>query len=308
MPDPPEGRIGYDWAVALALTKINTGDVDTRWSDAAGTGVAAHPLPSDPQWAGGTVYARRERPCTAGPGAVVGLDASAASRLVLLPPGLAGPAGWTGVGGVGLRRGRRDPDRLHTGDALDCWRVERLEDTDGEHLLRLRAEMKVPGRAWLELTVWPAADAGSRYRQRAVFLPRGLAGHLYWWAVAPFHGLVFGGMVRNITRAADGMPTPDPRLSSGASRVNLRKVAGRDCPVTPPMSVPHVAKIVSLTDAVAEFVHDGDTVALEGFTHLIPFAAGHEIIRQRRRDLTLARMTLDLVYDQIIGARVAPTS
>ena len=63
--------------------------------------------------------------------------------------------------------------------------------------------MKVPGRAWLELTVGPAADAGSRYRQRAVFLPRGLAGHLYWWAVAPFHGLVFGGMVRNITRAAE---------------------------------------------------------------------------------------------------------
>jgi glutaconate CoA-transferase, subunit A len=66
-----------------------------------------------------------------------------------------------------------------------------------------------------------------------------------------------------------------------------------------------VAKIVSLTDAVAEFVHDGDTVALEGFTHLIPFAAGHEIIRQRRRDLTLARMTPDLIYDQIIGAGCA---
>ena len=66
-----------------------------------------------------------------------------------------------------------------------------------------------------------------------------------------------------------------------------------------------MAKIVSLTDAVAEFVHDGDTVALEGFTHLIPFAAGHEIIRQRRRDLTLARMTPDLIYDQVIGAGCA---
>ena len=62
---------------------------------------------------------------------------------------------------------------------------------------------------------------------------------------------------------------------------------------------------MSLTDAVAEFVHDGDTVALEGFTHLIPFAAGHEIIRQRRRDLTLVRMTPDLVYDQLIGAGCA---
>ena len=62
--------------------------------------------------------------------------------------------------------------------------------------------MRVPGRAWLELTVHPART-GSHYRQRAVFLPRGLAGHLYWWAVAPFHGVVFGGMVRNITRAAE---------------------------------------------------------------------------------------------------------
>jgi glutaconate CoA-transferase, subunit A len=66
-----------------------------------------------------------------------------------------------------------------------------------------------------------------------------------------------------------------------------------------------VAKIVSLSEAVAELVHDGDTVALEGFTHLIPFAAGHEIIRQRRRDLTLVRMTPDLVYDQIVGAGCA---
>ena len=66
-----------------------------------------------------------------------------------------------------------------------------------------------------------------------------------------------------------------------------------------------MAKIVSLTEAVTELVNDGDTVALEGFTHLIPFAAGHEIIRQRRRDLTLVRMTPDLVYDQMIGAGCA---
>ena len=66
-----------------------------------------------------------------------------------------------------------------------------------------------------------------------------------------------------------------------------------------------MAELVSLHDAVAELVHDGDTVALEGFTHLIPFAAGHEIIRQRRRDLTLVRMTPDLVYDQLIGAGCA---
>src|SRR3954452_18343360 len=66
-----------------------------------------------------------------------------------------------------------------------------------------------------------------------------------------------------------------------------------------------MGQIVSLSDAVAELVHDGDTVALEGFTHLIPFAAGHEIIRQGRRDLTLVRMTPDLIYDQLIGAGCA---
>ena len=65
------------------------------------------------------------------------------------------------------------------------------------------------------------------------------------------------------------------------------------------------SKVTTMQEAVREFVHDGDTVAIEGFTHLICFAAGHEIIRQRRRDLTLARMTPDVIYDQMIGAGVA---
>jgi uncharacterized protein YbjT (DUF2867 family) len=210
VPDPPEGRIGYDRAVALALARINAGDVETRWSDAAGTAAAADSLPTDPQWAGGSVYLdERERTCAADPDA-----------LWSVVTGIGGERGWYSfplawavrgwvdrlVGGVGLRRGRRDPDRLHTGDALDWWRVERLDDNadrDQGRLLRLRAEMKVPGRAWLEMTVRPGPDGGSRYHQRAVFLPRGLAGHLYWWAVAPFHGLVFGGMVHNIARTAE---------------------------------------------------------------------------------------------------------
>ena len=66
-----------------------------------------------------------------------------------------------------------------------------------------------------------------------------------------------------------------------------------------------MAEIVSLAEAVERAIHDGDTVAMEGFTHLIPFAAGHEVIRQRRRDLTLIRMTPDLIYDQLIGAGCA---
>ena len=221
-PDPPEGRIDYDRAVALALAKIGNGDVETRWSDAGGPGPAADPLPTDPQWAGGTVYLDdREKNCTADPDA-----------LWSVVTGIGGSRGWYSfplawsvrgwldriVGGVGLRRGRRDPDRLHVGDALDWWRVEEIDDGDaggpvpepGVRLLRLRAEMRVPGRAWLEMSVEPA-DTGSRYRQRAVFLPRGLAGHLYWLAVAPFHGVVFGGMVRNISRTAE-------RASAAAQR------------------------------------------------------------------------------------------
>jgi hypothetical protein len=104
------------------------------------------------------------------------------------------------VGGVGLRRGRRDPQRLYVGEALDFWRVEEI--IPGE-LLRLRAEMKVPGRAWLEMRAESRSDGRSVYRQRAVFLPRGLAGHAYWASVLPFHGVVFAGMARNIARGAE---------------------------------------------------------------------------------------------------------
>jgi hypothetical protein len=125
------------------------------------------------------------------------------------------------VGGPGLRRGRRDPLRLLVDDAVDFWRVEEVEPG---RLLRLRAEMRLPGLAWFELSVEPAgptADERSEgepsrpaptgdawttpptvFAQRALFHPRGLAGHAYWWAVWPFHGLVFGGMQRNIARAA----------------------------------------------------------------------------------------------------------
>jgi uncharacterized protein YbjT (DUF2867 family) len=206
VPDPPEGRTGYDRAVQLALAKISGGDVETRWSGAAVADMPSDPLPTDPRWSGGTVYLdERERVSTADPGA-----------LWEVVTGIGGERGWYSfplawavrgwmdriVGGVGLRRGRRDPDRLQTGDALDWWRVEQLRDGADGRMLRLRAEMKVPGRAWLEMVVLPA-PGGSRYGQRAVFIPRGLAGHLYWWSVAPFHGIVFGGMVRNITRTAE---------------------------------------------------------------------------------------------------------
>ncbi len=108
--------------------------------------------------------------------------------------------GWIDmlIGGVGMRRRRRDPEIPHVGDAVDFWRVERYEP---DHRLLLRAEMKVPGRAWLEFEVEPAG-AGAVIRQTAVYDPAGLFGLIYWYSLFPVHGLVFGGMLRGIAGRA----------------------------------------------------------------------------------------------------------
>jgi hypothetical protein len=104
------------------------------------------------------------------------------------------------VGGPGLRRGRRDPEHVAPGDALDFWRVREVEP---ERLLRLRAEMRLPGRAWLQFDVAPH-EGGSRIRQTAIFDPRGLLGLAYWYALWPFHQFVFGGMLQRIQARAVG--------------------------------------------------------------------------------------------------------
>jgi hypothetical protein len=103
------------------------------------------------------------------------------------------------VGGVGLRRGRRHPDDLHEGDAVDFWRVVNV---DPDHRLELAAEMKLPGEAWL---VWTAEETatGSKLTQTAVFLPRGLFGRLYWYVLFPFHGPIFGRMIGQIIDTAE---------------------------------------------------------------------------------------------------------
>jgi hypothetical protein len=201
---PDDEPLGFDEAVRLALGRIRDADVETRWSGAAGRDAAAEPLPSDPQWSGGSVYVderirRVNAPLTA---------------LWQVIEGVGGENGWYSfplawsvrgwldrlAGGAGLRRGRRDRHRLRVGEALDWWRVEEIVPGS---LLRLRAEMRVPGRAWLEMHATADGEGGSVYRQRAVFLPRGLAGHAYWAAVLPFHGIVFDGMARNIARRAE---------------------------------------------------------------------------------------------------------
>ncbi|MEZ0114504.1 uncharacterized protein YbjT (DUF2867 family)/uncharacterized protein YndB with AHSA1/START domain [Catenulispora sp. EB89] len=203
VPDPPEGLLGFDEAVRLARTRVQEANVTTRWSSASLPGAPSDPLPTDPAWAGGSLYRDiREAEVDVAP-----------ERVWRAVEAIGGQTGWYSfplawavrgwldrmVGGIGLRRGRRDPETLRLGDTLDFWRVEALERG---HLLRLRAEMKLPGLAWLEMRVEPTADGRTSYRQRALFFPHGLFGHLYWWAVAPFHAVVFGGMVRNLLRAA----------------------------------------------------------------------------------------------------------
>jgi uncharacterized protein YbjT (DUF2867 family) len=110
--------------------------------------------------------------------------------------------GWIDalVGGVGPRRGRRDPEDLRVGDALDYWRVEAVEPG---RRLRLRAEMKLPGRAWLEFQVKPI-PGGSEIHQTAIFDPLGLWGLAYWYALFPAHAWIFGGMLQTIARRAEG--------------------------------------------------------------------------------------------------------
>jgi uncharacterized protein YbjT (DUF2867 family) len=203
VPDPPDGLTDFEQAVALALTTIRDSSVETRWSSAAWAGASAEPLPTDPAWSGGTVYTDVRTQT---------VSASVADLWRVIE-GVGGDNGWysfplawrvrgwmdRAVGGVGLRRGRRDRQRLYVGEAVDFWRVEEIEPGT---LLRLRAEMRMPGRAWLELRAWPDGS-GARYEQRAVFLPRGLAGHAYWAALVPFHAVIFGGMARNLARGAE---------------------------------------------------------------------------------------------------------
>jgi len=203
VPDPPEGPIGFDRALSLALQRIKEAQVVTRWTSASLPGAPSDPLPTDPDWSGGSLY-RDERELA------VPVDRADLWQVI---EGIGGENGWYSLplawavrgwidriaGGVGLRRGRRDAHRLRVGDSLDFWRVEEI--VPGE-LLRLRAEMRLPGAAWLELSVGTDDRGRTLYRQRALYHPQGLLGHAYWWSVSPFHAVVFGGMARNIAEAA----------------------------------------------------------------------------------------------------------
>ena len=190
----------YEEAVRRALHRTSHLEVETRWSDAVMHPAAA--LPTDPQWTGGKVYTDERQVTTL---ATAGDLFRAFTRI----GGDVGyySAGWAWqirgwldllMGGFGLRRNRRHPAELRTGDALDFWRVAAIEKD--RHLL-LRAEMRVPGEAGLEWNI--TDDEESRtLKQIARFYPRGVAGRLYWYSMKPFHGLIFGPMVRRIARRA----------------------------------------------------------------------------------------------------------
>ena len=200
---PPEGFIDVEGAIKLALSRIADHEVVTRWSDAAYPTAPWQKAQSDPEWAGEMVLRDRREQVT---------DASAAALWQSIES-IGGDNGWYGAdflwylrglldrifGGVGLRRGRRDPLTLRVGDSLDFWRVEEL---DRGVRLKLYAEMVLPGKAWLEFTI--VEENGKRtVRQEASFSPRGLGGQLYWYAVLPFHIFVFPTMMRNLIRKAN---------------------------------------------------------------------------------------------------------
>lgn len=213
VPRPEPGLTPYRQAVKLALGRIAEDAIETSWVDGSVSAAPSDPLPSDPEWAGHVVFSdRRSRESTASEASVWKVITS-----------IGGEKGWHSApflwslrglidrvqGGVGLKRGRRSRKSLRVGDAVDVWRVEEVTP---QQRLRLRAEMRVPGHAWLELGVEPTAS-GSRYWQRAMFFPQGLAGRLYWFAMLPFHGLIFRGMARSIVAEAEQLEARESRQS-----------------------------------------------------------------------------------------------
>ncbi|MEP6754152.1 MAG: SDR family oxidoreductase [Chthonomonadales bacterium] len=197
--------IGIKQAIALALRNEDREFAETRWSDAFSSG-------SLPQTWGGVRFGNRlvdSRSIT------VHASAEDAFRPIRR---IGGNNGWyyanwlwkirgfmdLCVGGIGVRRGRRNPETLVPGDHLDFWRVEVYEP---DHILRLSAEMKLPGRAWLEFEVVEAPEGTTTIRQTALFDPVGLFGLIYWYSLFLFHELIFGNMLKRIGRLAVEKPT-----------------------------------------------------------------------------------------------------
>ncbi len=192
-------------SISRALARVRDLELPTRWTDSSGTlrtDSPAGPASGDPSWSGGLVLSdERVQTSRATPDEVMDVVRS-----------VGGDTGWFAfnrlwalrgfvdklIGGVGLRRGRRHPTELRIGDTVDFFTVVEF---DGRSL-RLLAEMRLPGHAWLEWTVSEGAD-GTQVRQRALFVPRGLLGRLYWYVLIPPHVLIFSRMLRGIVAVAE---------------------------------------------------------------------------------------------------------
>jgi len=193
--------IGVKEAIERALQEEDQACATTRWSDSLSSGNTHR------TWAGVRFGTRLVDSRTLNVPVSPGVLFSVVERI-------GGQQGWYFgtwlwylrgavdelLGGVGMRRGRKDPEVLHPGDVLDCWRVDKV---DRPRQLRLRAEMKLPGRAWLEFEVTPDDGGGCMLRQTAVFDPMGLGGNLYWFGIYPVHALIFRGMIRGIAKQAE---------------------------------------------------------------------------------------------------------
>lgn len=194
--------LSYENAVSAALKQLHAGNVETAWSDALVTTQGDIP-PVILTVHEGMVLEQRQLLVAAPPESVFRAFSS-----------LGGERGWLYmnwawqlrgiadrlVGGVGMRRGRRDPNEVRIGDALDFWRVEAVEPG---RLLRLRAEMKVPGLAWLQFQARSQPDGKTLLSQTAFFAPKGLLGWVYWYGLYPIHGLIFSGLIRKIAALVD---------------------------------------------------------------------------------------------------------
>jgi uncharacterized protein YbjT (DUF2867 family) len=193
----PHPALGVREAIQRALHKIELNEVETRWS-------VAGPIQGDPHWAGGKVFAdQRSVMIQADPASVF----AAVCRIGGGNGWYAGDILWrirgwmdTLIGGPGLRRGRRDSERVEFGEALDFWRVVGI---DRDRSLSLLAEMKLPGVAMLNFDLAPIGDERTRLTMTARYRPKGLFGILYWYAVAPLHNIVFGGMLKGIRNVAE---------------------------------------------------------------------------------------------------------
>ena len=196
--------IDFQTAVHLALGRIQRDNVETSWADALVTAMGDI-KPYVFKVEEGMFIERRQVYLDLEPGVVF--------RAYM---GIGGARGWLywdwswalrgwmdkAIGGVGLRRGRRHPDELRAGEALDFWRVEAVEQNQ---LLRLRAEMKAPGKAWLEFQSVPSPDereGKTLFTATAYFAPRGFWGFIYWYAMWPFHKFIFAGLARGIASRA----------------------------------------------------------------------------------------------------------